>query len=412
MVLVPLCARAQRGEFFIEVDAENESFEIVAPIEGVMYVATMAPAFSEDLGQYTFFQALPEKAAITVDVDNGEVVHYAPITGLLSPVYPSHLRRVNDGRIFGLISYFTEVHVVAFDPAIGGEPDIIASVFPEGFIGSMSLYVTGYNPVTNRFYLQYNYDIYQNLSFMIEVDVATGEILSDFVCSPGLNDLFYHSGSNAFLGMYTEGDFAMAYRRLGWFNPEDGSMQPLTTNATQIQFHTSNLSSLDEDNEKIYVTRYSGFPGSEVEVISYGGGSMESNTYLVLESDYPSFDAVPTGFMADTSHNVLNVFYSNSREQLFGIHWGDIPTVGIETPTWSDSWGLQIDAAHRLFRITGFRSDLPKNMEIFDRNGRVVYRKESFTGVDIEHQFTEASGVYIVVVSEGQMQRAFKVLIP
>lgn len=401
---------AQRSEFFVEVNAENESFEIVSPIEGVQVVALMAPALSEELGQFTFFQALPTKAVITVDVDNGEVLYNVPLEGLLETVYPSHLRRVNDGRVFGLISYFTEVQVVAFDPAVGGEPEIIASVFP-GNLGNFSLYITGYNPLTNRFYLQYSYDTNDQVSWMIEVDVETGEILSDFMCSPGLNDLFWNASTNSFMAMYTEGEFNMAFKKLGWFDPSDGSIQPITNNAVQIQFHSANLSSLDEANEKIYITRYTGFPGSQVEVVSYDGGVMESNLYLVLESDYASVFDIPIGFLADTSQNILNVHFSNSRDQLFGLHWGDQPIVQVANFDPATMWNFAYDALNKGVRISGLQNSLPKQMQIFNSQGRLIWTRENMFGVEVEYQFDSAPGVYFVALTEGTVQRTFKVMV-
>ncbi len=408
--LLHLDLSAQRSEFFVEVDAENESFEVISGIEGVQVVALMAPALSEDLGQFTFFQALPTKAAITVDVDNGDVLYNVPLEGLLETVYPSHLRRVNDGRVFGLISYFTEVQVVAFDPAVGGEPEIIASVFP-GNLGNISLYVTGYNPLTNRFYLQYSYDTNDQVSWMIEVDVETGEILSDFMCSPGLNDLFWNASTNSFLGMYTEGEFNMAFRKLGWFDPSDGSIEPITNNAVQIQFYSANLSSLDEANEKIYISRYTGFPGSQVEVVSYGGGVMESNLYLVLESDYASVFDVPIGFLADTSQNILNVHFSNSRDQLYGLHWGDQPIVQVANSDVATMWDFAFDASNKRVRISGLSINVPKQIQIFDSQGRLMYTRENLYGVEVEYQFDSPQGVYFVALTEGTVHRTFKVMV-
>jgi len=407
--LLHLDLSAQRSEFFVEVDAENESFEVVSSIEGVQVVALMAPALSEELGQFTFFQALPTKAAITVDIDNGEVLYNVPLEGLLETVYPSHLRRVNDGRVFGLISYFTEVQVVAFDPAVGGEPEIIASVFP-GNLGNITLYATGYNPITNRFYLQYAYDTNDLTSWMIEVDVETGEILSDFMCSPGLEDLFWNTSTNSFIGTYTEGDFIMAFKKIGWFNPADGSMQPITNNAVQIQFYTTNLSSLDAENEKIYVARYTSFPGSQVEVIDYAGGVMESNLYLVLESDYPSIEEAPIG-LSDTSQNVVNVYYSNSREQLYGLHWGEQPTVSVANSDVAALWDFAFDAPNKRVRISGLSLNVPKQMQIFDSQGRLICTRENLFGAQVEYQFDSPHGVYFVALTEGTVHRTFKVML-
>lgn len=396
---------AQRGEFFVAVDPPNTSFEIISALENVELVARMRPAFSETLGQYTFIQGLPEIAAITVDIDTGEILYYSPLTNVGMFTVPNYLVRLNDGRVLGLRSYFTEIELTVFDPVEGGEVTVLSTISTNG-VGNITLYELGYNPNTHKIYLQYGYDLNNHSSWMVEVDPDSGEVLADFTLDTGFEVMLFHSELNAFIVSYSIGSGWPSPQSLGIFNSETLEVTPLTTPSTLVYFNPG-ISSLDETNERIYVSYYETMVGSTVAIVDFSVSPPSVSQHLVLESEFAGQDFPP---LADTSHNVINCHFSNSRNACYGLHWGEPSSSVFQANSEAVQWQLHALQGGHTYRVIGLDAAQEKSLIVMDTQGRLIHEKQQVGGETIDINLPLTKGIYLVAIIEGRKRQCFKLL--
>jgi hypothetical protein len=399
-----LSSCAQDNENFVKINAEDETFEIVSSIDGVLRVSYGRPAFSDSLGQYTFFQVNPEVAAITIDIDTGETLFYKPFPSISPLLAPSDPMRVNDGRILGSLFYLVSFDIFYFDPTDDEDEGLTLS-YPLEQTGNMYVAFSEYDPSTNKYYFHHSAESTTNVSYITEIDVETGIVTNEITANRMIHAMFATSGSSDLLVICS--DEQSIGKQIGHLNTETGNVTPITTALTFPWYYKAS-GSLDEENERIFVSNYTYEEGSSVNIIEFGTGDIEYSEHLILESEYSEDE---WGFpYPDTSHNVINAYYSNLRNQFYGIHWGTGPDVHVIDYQGDINWRIHIEDISGLYRISGLRSTIPKSLSIFDLKGRLLESHDLLTGSEVQIQLPNAAGTYIVVLTEDRNRQAFKLV--
>lgn len=401
--------KAQNSEWFVEIYANDASFEVVSPIETVEKVWQITPAFSDELGQYTFIQAEPEMALITMDIDNGDVMHYAPLSNY---AVVRSLVRVSEDRILGIegLNSNSGMALYEMNPVTGGDMVHLLSL-PNSNWGTLwGALPFAFDVEQNRFIVQYATDTNQAQSKLLVYDVGTGTVISDGIVDFCAYQLYYHSGEQKVLGVFQEaGPVTTAHRFVGWVDFDTGTALPITNPVTVLGISTGLYSgSLDESGERILYTHYSTYGGSTLTHLNFSNNTLERETFLILESDNDPDDII---FFDDSSRNVLNGYYSNTRNKMYAIHWGR-SEVGVLSPDLDVAWRLHTESQKGLYRISGLRSDMPKVVEVHDAGGRPIVRREERGGESLRVQLTDAAeGMYIITVLEDRRRKSFKVVV-
>ncbi|MBI1266733.1 MAG: hypothetical protein GC193_04780, partial [Cryomorphaceae bacterium] len=365
-LIFSLSSFAQESEYFVKISAFEETFETVSPIDGVQYVSYGRPAFSDDLGQYTFFQTVPEVAAITIDVEYGETLYYTPFPNTSPLLTPGDPLRVNDGRILATLFYVFSFDIFYFDPTLEEYEGVNLSYFPTQ-TGTQYIGFSEYNPSTNKFYFHHSDETTLNVSYITEVDVETGMVSNEITSNRIIHAMFATTDSSDLAVICN--DEQSAGKQIGYLNTATGIVTPITTSLTFPWYYKAS-GSVDEENDWIYASSYTYEEGSKVNIIEFGTGDIEYNEHLILESEYSEDE---WGFPApDTSNNVINAYYSNIRKHLYGIHWGSGPLVDIHAYEQPTNWRLQAESVPGTYLLSGLKNEVSKNLSIFDTTGRLI----------------------------------------
>lgn len=395
---------AQDSEYFVKINAEEETFEVVSPIDGVMRVSYSRPAFSDVLGQYTFLQVNPEVAAITMDIDTGEMLFYKPFPNISPMFAPSDPIRVNDGRILGSRFFLTSFELFFFDPTNEQDEGLTLS-YPLGQTGTSFIAFSEYNPSSNKYYFHHSAESSLNESYITEIDVETGLVSNEITTNRKIHAMFATSESSDLLVICN--DEQSIGKQIGYLNTASGIVTPITTSLSFPWYYKAS-GSLDEDNDRIFASNYTYDEGSSVNIIEFGSGDIEYTEHLILASENSGIEIPP--LFSDTSHNVINAYYSNIRNQLYGIHWGSGPVVHLDAYEQPTNWRLQTGSTPGCYVITGLQNEVSKSLSIFDSNGRLIKSQDFITGNDIHIQLPDAAGIYVVVVTENRKRQVLKLV--
>lgn len=399
----------QNSEWFVEIDPDNVSFEIVSPIDGLEMVWRITPGFSDELGQYTLLQGQPENALITIDIDNGDILNYAPQTNLPTV---QHLIRISEDRILGIanLGFTIGSSIFEMDMVTGGDITELVVMYNEGWGSTFGPTPFAFDDDQNLLIVQYASDYLTGMSKLLVFDVETGTVISDGIVNFYARQLYYHSGEQRFLGVFQEaGPYFDAGNFAGWVDLENEVAIAFTDTITGVSVPESGISgSLDESGERILYTRYGTYSGSSISHLSYANNTLTNESFVLLESDNDPDELISFN---DSSRNVLNGYYSNIRNTMFGVHWGRITSSVSEDEFITEvDWRLHTETQAGRFRISGLRVDLPKIVEVHDAGGRGVLRKEENSGETVEVQIQGRPGLYIITVFEGLRQKSFKVV--
>lgn len=309
LLLFPLISYCQtEGEWLVEMNTATGSFGAVGPMLTDVYtIFGNLQCKDEANGQYIFVKA--PASFVSVDITNAQIIDETPYPlGIPNGFWGFYCFQNCDSLLLIQLDPATNRTYVAFFDRFNGTElmqfgDSIPNVSPDPW--NVPTVYHGFDRVNNLLYL-YS----EEISLLRVMDIPSGEIINTVSTNISPMFLVFDEINNK---LYALEDLNNLTYRLLVFDSELGDFVQIGNNFTSIS-HGYHTSTIDGNNQRMFVTRNDDYLGSYMMSIDLNTGALLADIQTMPgDPDFSPFGGP----------NTLNGQYLNSTDQLITLHYGE-----------------------------------------------------------------------------------------